>query len=254
MKFHLTLAAITACLAAGSATAEIRMEVLPAQPKQNEPVHVRVTSQAGDGLVRAGFEFTRSQLLATPNNRFSIIPAGYTGAGGDEPVDHTFYLGRLPAGSYSVNLGTGSATLKSIAFTVESSSRARTFGGAIEAESPDDHSGLWYNPNQTGSSVVLFQSPATRELGGGIYGYAADKSPTWYTVSPGTWLNSSLTIYQADLYRSVGSPIGGPYSAADFTATKVGTAKLTFTGINQLSVEMTINGVTTVNTYSRFAF
>jgi len=184
-----------------------------------------------------------------------IVPGGTIGAGGNEPVDYTFYLGRFPPGNYNIALGSpNNPPIASTTFGVETSTRFRNIGGSQEALNPLDHSGLWYNPAQRGSSVVLFHSPISRDLGGGIYGYDAAKNPIWYTITPGQWQNAALTIYVADVYRSTGSPIGAPGVSSDFTSSKVGTIRLQFVGINELRTELTIDGQVSTATYSRFAF
>jgi hypothetical protein len=67
-----------------------------------------------DDFYAIAFATTDLERLA-PINQFSIIPAG-AGAEGSEPVDHTFYLGRLPVGSYAVKLGAGATVLKTLSF------------------------------------------------------------------------------------------------------------------------------------------
>lgn len=251
--FNVTMVGMALSIA-GVAGAEVRMTVVPSSPVQNEPVYVRITSDAGDAIDTGSFIYERSGAVTVPANQLRIVPNGAAGQPG-LPVDYTYYLGRFPQGSYSLVLGSpNNPPIATATYEVRSSSLLRTIDGREEARNPLDHSGLWYNPAQRGSSVVLFHSPQTRDVAGGIYGYDASKNPVWYTIVPGQWRNAALTEYVADVYRSTGSPIGTPGVPADFTSAKVGTVTLRFVDVNELRAELTIGSQTTQASYSRFEF
>ncbi len=254
MKLETLLLTVLSTAFAGVVSAA-RMTVIPPDPVQNEPVHIRVIGEPGDQFVEGIVVYERSGAFTTPRNQFRIIPGGSIGSAGGEPIDYTYYLGRLPPGDYGVVLGTASENaLASVDFYVAPSTRSRLIGGFNEAVNPLDHSGLWYNPAESGSSVVLFQSPSTRDLGGGIYGYDAARKPIWYTIVPGQWEDAALNIYHSNLYESTGSPIGGSFNPADFGSKKVGTVKLTFIGIDRMRADYTIDGQQTSSNFVRFEF
>jgi hypothetical protein len=235
------------------AAAAITITVIPAEPVQNEPVYLRVKSERGDLPNASMFIYELSGVVSLPDNQLRILPGGVTGGAGDEPFDHTFYVGRLPQGDYKVILG-NSTPIAEVTFAVGTSSRARTIGGFDEAASPLDHSGMWYNPVESGSSVLLVQSPRSRDLAGGVYGYDALRKPVWYTITPGVWQDAALNVYRSDLYKSSGSPIGGTFNPADFSSEKVGSVTLTFTGISSMRADFVIDGQQFTSNYVRFSF
>ncbi len=255
MKTASFVTMLVALMLSATARATITMTLIPPVPLQNEPVHVRVRSEPGDFLVTGMFIYERSGVGALPTNQFRIVPVGELASPSDSPVDHTFYLGRLPQGSYTVILGNGDLPpITTLEFTVETSVRNRFIGGEREANAPLDHSGLWYKPGETGSSIVLVQSPVSRDLAGGLYGYDEGGNPVWYTLAPAVWLDARLDTARSDVFRSRGSPLGGPYVGSEFQATKIGEVFLHFDGIDKLHVDYEIEGKTGSGDYRRFGF
>ncbi len=250
------LVLLVALTLSATSRAEVTMTLIPASPVQNEPVHVRIRSEPGDVIFAGMFLYERSGVGALPTNQFRIVPSGEALSPNDRPVDHTFYLGRLPQGSYSVILGGDSGTLvvSTLEFTVETSVRNRFIGGEREANAPLDHSGLWYKPGETGSSIVLVQSPISRDLAGGLYGYDEDGNPVWYTLAPAVWLDARLDTARSDVFRSRGSPLGEPYVGSEFQTTKIGEIFLHFNGIDALHVDYEIEGKVGSEDYRRFGF
>ncbi len=246
---------LVALMLSAMARATITMTLVPAAPVQNEPLHVRIRSEPGDLIFAGMFLYERSSVVALPTNQFRIIPSGEALSPNNSPVDHTFYLGRLPQGSYTVILGyPDSPAFATLEFTVESSFRHRLIGRDLEAQAPLDHSGLWYKPGEAGSSIVLVQSPVTRDLAGGLYGYDENKNPVWYTLAPAAWHDARLDTARSDVFRSRGSPFGEPYVGSEFQTTKVGEIFLHFQGIDALHVDYEIEGKVGSEDYRRFGF
>lgn len=137
-------------------------------------------------------------------------------------------------------------------FEVGSSNRARFEGD--EAGSPLDHSGLWWNLDEPGTSIVLEMSPISRELGGGFYAYNPEQAPVWFTIAPGRWVDGDLNDYEAPVLRSSGSGFGQPYDSEAFDSDEVGQIELHFIGIDTLQANYEIEGVERSVTLKRFEF
>lgn len=80
------------------------LTIIPSNPVQNQPVHVRVQSD-GATLSRANFDFERSMVLNLSNDRLRLLASGPGNVPVEgDPVDYTFYPGRFPVGTFTLDL------------------------------------------------------------------------------------------------------------------------------------------------------
>ena len=245
-------------LLAFNASAEIRMTVIPERPVNNEPVHVRITTETGDPLDSSTFDYSKSYVMHFGHGTTTILPIPATSganAAPGHPIDYTYYLGRFHPGSYRVSLGYDYPDSENIArlyFEIDGSNQYRF--DLDEAESPLDHSGIWWIPDEPGTSIVLSMSPRSRNLGGGLYAYDVDGNPAWYALAPGQWLHSDLNDYRVKVFRSTGSGHAQPYDPTAFSSEEVGHINLHFVGPDTLQASYNIDGQTRSITLKRFGF
>src|SRR5206468_3246327 len=134
-----------------------------------------------------------------------------------EPPPGTFEqkIGRLPAGSYQVEVLRGDVTpavsLGTATFTVA----PRPAGQPI-----DDYSDIWWNANESGWGLNVAQR-ANGNMYATWFVYAADGSPMWYVMPGGRWTDAST--FEGDVYRATGPEIY-QFSASQVTRTPAGTA------------------------------
>lgn len=229
------------------------IETVPAEPVDNEPVYLHV---ADSGLDDSQFREEYSQVIHGDDGRVRIVAEG-GGTFLPRPAGPAkFYLGRLPVGDYTVELVYGGVKLAEARFSV-TSSREWRWGPDEEAVAPD-HTGIWWNPAESGTSLVLFSSPRSRNLGGGFYLYDTEGKPVWYALVPGEFLNT-MTKFRTALYRSTGSPLGQTYDPDAFNATQVGTIELDYVWDyeqrrDSLNVRYTLEGTSGETTLQRLVF
>jgi hypothetical protein len=142
-------------------------------------------------------------------------------------------IGRLPAGSYSldiidsrlVNVEVFFTTVASnVPFTV-SDHRASKTAPAVRL----NYSDLWWDPNNSGSGIFVWQD-ARDQLLAGWFTYGADGKAAWYTVQSGDWV--SATRYVGKLVQTRRPPaLNGQIDASGNTSLIfVGNATLDFSG------------------------
>ena len=60
----------------GVAQAAIEISLIPEQPTQNKPVHVRFTTEQGDPIESGFFDYSKSQFIHITPGRFRLAHAG----------------------------------------------------------------------------------------------------------------------------------------------------------------------------------
>jgi len=102
------------------------------------------------------------------------------------------------------------------------------------------YDGQWSVAGQDGWSLHL-QAATTGSLTGKWFSYAADGSPTWYTLADGRWLTPST--YIGKLYSATGTAFNATPNPAQTALTLVGGATLTFSATNAAKFDFVLNGV-----------
>jgi hypothetical protein len=86
-----------------------------------------------------------------------------------------------------------------------------------------------------------------------VYAYDASGKPTWYVMPGGAW-DAGHTKYTGNVYAPKGAPYSA-YDAARFHAgSPVGTITLTVGGLDSVTLDYTINGVSGTKTITRMDF
>jgi lysyl endopeptidase len=103
-----------------------------------------------------------------------------------------------------------------------------------------DHSGPWYNVNESGWGLTWSEYPNNGFLGL-MFIYDANGRADWYELA-GTWTGSD--VHSGNMLRDSGPAFGNSFNSAQVTKTVIGTYTLTFTSASTATYSFTINGVT----------
>jgi hypothetical protein len=120
---------------------------------------------------------------------------------------------------------------------------AACFAGAAHATPfSTDVTDLWYNPDESGWGLSLYQQQGT--VFAVLFVYGTDNQPTWYVASsllPGE-VNGNLAFSGA-LYRTNGPYFGGAFNPAGVGVRQVGTATFTLTSLTNGNFSYAVDGV-----------
>jgi hypothetical protein len=144
------------------------------------------------------------------------------------PVAADVRLGAFPAGDYRVELYpaiTGvSMPLESLTFTVRDPAEVAVFPAPPRPLT--NYTGLWYNPQESGWGLSLYQG-ATHTMFGLLFVYDSANQPEWYSLQGGHWTSS--TTWTGTLFRTTGPTYSGAFNASLVNYLQAGTATLDFT-------------------------
>jgi hypothetical protein len=156
-------------------------------------------------------------------------------------------LGRLPAGTYSVEVNgpDGSASTQ---FTVSDSPGNSFYPRNIPAV---NYSDIWWTPAEPGWGLTIEQGP-TNLLFAVWFVYDTSGKATWYTLQSGEWTSSSFyTVYTGPVYITTGPYFGGAFDPAQVGITQVGTGTLSFRDSGSGTFMYNIDGVAGTKTIAR---
>jgi hypothetical protein len=220
-RFRLLLSVALALAAfCGQANAQATLQIMPASPRYQEPVYARITPDRMSGLYIYGAKVSMSGAA------ISITPEWIIEIGAGRSFD--VELGRFPAGTYTVQLDSGSAPAN-VSFTVGPRMPQGPTDGAGPGTVPAvDYSGMWWNERESGWGMSISQGP-TNQLFAAWFVYDAAGVPTWYTLETGQWMvNWGEASYSGWLYRYTGPPLATAFDPAKVAGTLVGTGILRF--------------------------
>ena len=231
--------------AAASSYAQKSVEVLPAAPNSSDTILIRM--QFSPVPIFTGDSY-RVEMVA---NRIRLILGAYDSVG-IVPLIVPFYaeVGKLPAGTYTVDAFDTDKTTGNLVLLGSSSSFTVTNGRAgksspFVALNVADH---WWNPAESGWGLFIWHDRLDRLLAA-WFTYGADNKPVWYTVQGGAW--TSPYVYEGPIYQTTGPAFSAFAPGSNVVAQAVGTAKLTL-GIDTGTFMYTLNGVTQTKNISRF--
>lgn len=241
---RLTMAMITMCAGAAYAqTGVIQSTLLPANPTSADTIKLIVTDagcQRPKKLNGYGIKMEANVInIDLPN--WVTFP----GPPCDPSLREEFDIGRLPAGSYSIDLypfdsenvkrGERYAT---IPFVVTDARATK------QAPWPTmDYTGMWWAPTDPGHGLFIWQDARapTDPVLAAWYTYGADGKPAWYTFQP-KWA-TSLSTAEADLIKSERRPGTATPPPNPTSNQAVGKAKLEFASNSEstvISLKLTI--------------
>ena len=195
--------------------------LVPAQPTSFETVNLRITSDKcnlSPGSVRVTMS---ANVIRVTRDGDACSPPG-------EPVAADVQLGALPAGDYRVELYVnphlGTMPTETFAFQVSDPAQIAVFPPPPRPLT--NYTGLWYNPQESGWGLSLFQGP-TYVMFGLLFVYDSANRPEWYSLQGGQWTSS--TTWTGTILRTTGPTFGGAFNASQVTYAQSGTATLDFT-------------------------
>lgn len=248
MKSLLRLVSCAVVALVSFAASAVTLTIIPAAPRSLEPVYVRISPEGTNipGVNIANTGVIAGQVEGMAGAVISVNYATLISFGGKKPGD--VFLGRLPAGTYFVTargfLGESTAQ-----FTVTSPPPMPGYQTTEFEPIPNyapsvNYSDHWWNPAQSGWGLSIVQGP-TGLIFATWFDYDAVGSPTWYTLQPGSWTQSTRgPRYYGPIVRTSGPPSGGAFDPTLVSETTVGSGWLDFEGRFDSGVfQYTIGGV-----------
>lgn len=241
MRHVLTILLAAATLSSPSAFATIgSLTIIPSQPRYMEPVYVRLQKPP-----LSPYPAWYGASVSMTNNAIKVEVLGLPDLG---QATFDVYLGRFPAGTYTVDAkeqvesGGPPATVQ---FTVPPPPPTGSYPGTRPHVEP---TGLWWNSAEPGWGVSVVEG-ATGDIFATWFTYDASGQPTWYSLQPGRW--TSQDQYEGPIYRTSGPFFRDPYNSRPVTVTQVGTGTLTFSNWNTGFLNVVIDGQRTTRNIQR---
>ena len=203
------------------ANAQTTATVMPSSPRYMEPVYVRIASVAGMGINADGAQVSMEGNVITVTYQYIIDIGTY-------PYD--VMLGRLPAGTYTVNVVRSGGVVATTQFAVAAAQVAQP-GTAIP---PVNYTDMWWNPAESGWGMSIHQGP-TNLLFAVWFVYDASGKPVWYTLEPGQWTTAGFnSTYAGTVYKTSGPYFGATFDPSMVRQSQAGTATLYFKDASQI--------------------
>jgi len=234
----LKFGALLALVNVPSAFAAMNLEIVPPAPRYQERVIARLTRPP---LV---FGYIQGATVTMQNNTISVVYYDFPEI---DNASHDVSLGRLPAGTYTVEVRRdGYSAIEAVAqFTVAPAPSPRS--GSVPSA---DFTGQWWDPAEPGWGLAVEQGP-TREVFAEWFTHDAQGNPVWYTLAPGGWTNAgAFMTYAGPIYRTT-----GPYWAAAYVGPPVtqpiGSGEVSFRDANNGTLNFVVDGVRTIKPITR---
>lgn len=202
--------------------------MLPAQPLELETLRVRIPGSVFDQTAAllqrvsmpGGNRIVVDLQCADPC--ISLLPP--------EMPPRDIVLGQFPVGEYTLEVflhtaGQPASAARLLARRPLTVSARPIVAGAHMPPNRYDFTDLWWDPNESGWGLSLYQRPDAT-LFAAFYTYDTDHGAAFYTVQGGGWVDCAT--YVARLYRTTGSPAIGPHDGRDTSIADVGPVQLHF--------------------------
>jgi hypothetical protein len=228
----------------------IDIEIVPAQPSYFEPVHLKMIFPMG---FFSSQRYLRDARVRMSGTTIFVDALVYPEIMGPATTHHVF-LGRLPAGTYTVKVFTNGSleqvapfTDLSTQFTVGSRPGSDLRELARGEYPVADLNGLWSVPEEPGWGVSFATGP-TIDLVATWFTFDSSGQPEWYSLQPGRWGGDSFT---GTVYRVSGPRIAGVSRAS---AIEVGTGLVIVLDADHVLFSVTVDGVKTSRIVTRMKF
>jgi hypothetical protein len=241
-------------------TADAQVYLLPAQPRPQEDVRLRV----GQGTIGQVFGRTGnwhydpdSLAVSMAGNRitvdFRMVFNDFSASLPSQALDVP--IGRFPAGTYEAEM-----TIRDPEGAVAVRVPVATFSvAAMTGVRALNHGGLWWTPSESGWGLNVVQHGDTLFASWFVYG--PERRPVWYFLSDARWVQSSKA-YEGIIYRSTGPEFRDcydgdcprPFDPAAVERIAVGSGRLAFTAQGVADFFFTIDGRTVRKRVERFTF
>lgn len=114
-----------------------------------------------------------------------------------------------------------------------------------------DVTDLWYNPDESGWGLSLYQQQGT--VFAVLFVYGPDNQPSWYVASSMTYPGdfTGNLVFSGPLYRTSGPYFGGPFNPAAVGVRQVGQANFTLASLTTGSFSYSVDGVAVTKNVTR---
>ncbi len=217
------------------------LEIVPASPKGQETIRLRVTTIAG----------SLPQSVTMSMNRIAVTLVepffGDSSLVGSVDV----VIGQLPAGTYDVEALTRrlANTPTSLVGTTQFIVSNELIGRAAIAPI-FNWTDLWWNPNESGWGMNV--TIKNDQFFAAWFVYDAAGKPAWYTLQGGKWVN--IRCYQGPIMKTSGSAWGGILGLSNVNVTTVGSGIVCFSGYDNAEFQYTVEGMFNTKQIVRQAF
>ena len=183
------------------------------------------------------------------NNQITVILTEHDFSPVAGPAPPAFYvpvttgqviLGRLPQGSYSVEVL--SRNPRTSANTLVGRTQFNVSDDTVAASSAYpayNYTDLWWNPNESGWGISIHVK--RDKFFAAWFVYDASGNPTWYSLQGGRW--ETATRYSGPIYVTHAAPNSGVGPLSSLTITSAGFGVVTFNGTDQAVFTYDINGI-----------
>lgn len=224
--------------------------ISPAAPSSADTITMRVGG-------RGSINYAGSYRVSQESNRLRVVfgvaslasPIPFPPVPGSEFT--YFELGKLPAGTYLVDVFAPSSTNQgdvAIATGISlivTDARISKAGPFVQLNYADH----WWNPAESGWGLFIWQDKLDRMLAA-WFTYGSDNKADWYTIQAGRWV--FFNQYDGQVIKTTGPAFAAFVPGSAVQVQVVGTASLNFTDANNGTFTYTLNGVTQTKTISRF--
>ena len=230
----------------GNGEAQV-LGVTPANPTAADSITLRYrTGLNGVRFVRDAYRVSMS------NNRIRVTMGELLPAGPDAglSIELQFDLGRLPAGSYLIDLylaiaGQADSIIQSDVPLMVTDNRIVKTAPYVRF----NYSDHWWNPAESGWGLFVWHDNLDRVLAA-WFTYGADNRAEWYTIQSGSWTVGNR--YEGQIIKTTGPVFSSFVPGSNVQAQVVGTATLLFNDVNSGTFTYTLNGVTQTKPITRF--
>ena len=194
-----------------------------------------------------------SYRLSMTNNRIRIVYGAVSQVPTIDP-GLTFFvdmdIGRLPSGSYTVDLVHADAGQPDSPIVVDiplvvTDNRTAKASPYVRLNYADH----WWNPADSGWGLFIWHDNLDRVLAA-WFTYGSDNKADWYTIQLGSWV--SFNRYDGQVIRTTGPAFSSFVPGSSVQTQVVGSASLNFTDANNGTFTYTLNGVTQTKNITRF--
>lgn len=228
--YFVTLSALLSAAIVNAQLPNVDAMLLPASPTSADNLKLSIADRSCNAAYRY---IGNSYSVAMAQNNITVT-LGATSSSGSTTIclvgpREEIDLGRLPAGSYTLNVveaanGTGlrgGTVISNMPITV-ADARATKVAPYVRL----DYSGHWWDPNDSGWGLFIWHDARDNVLAA-WFTYTPDGKPMWYVFQP-KWGSNSSTM-DADLMQTSRPPgATSPPPTSPTSITKVGIAGLDF--------------------------
>ena len=230
----------------GNGEAQV-LGVTPANPTAADSITLRYRATIN------GLRFVRDAYrVSMSNNRIRVTLGELMAPGIDPnvPFEIQFDLGRLPAGTYLIDVYRAIAGQPDL--LGQSDIPLTVTDNRIVKATPYvrlNYSDHWWNPAESGWGLFIWHDNLDRLLAA-WFSYGADNRAEWYTIQSGSWTVGNR--YEGQLIKTTGPVFSSFVPGSNVQVQVVGTATLLFTDVNNGTFTYTLNGVTQTKPITRF--